>query len=618
MNLKSIRVRLLGMTCVLSVGFAIYLLTNVVSNYLAMQESTRIMAVSEVAVATSDLAHELQKERGLSAGFLSAKGQKFATEIESQRKLTDARVEVLQRVRTTNATTLPAQFSRHLGDAADFGRQLNERRSEISALKLTGAESFDYYTHLIDLNFGAVANVPPTISNATIARRFLAYYGFILSKEYAGRERALINGTFANDQPMPDAVLFRLLGVLSNQETHLETFRTMADAGNIKALDALLESDVAKKVASLRKTALDGAKSGHYGVVATDWFATITKKIDAMKTLEDSMAEQTIVAARQIQRDARNSMILAIALSTIVILISVVFTRLLMRMLRDIHTISLNAQRLAEGDLTQTVAVTRSDEVGELQQAMAQTVTRLTQIIGEVRTAADQLANAAGQVSATAQSLSQSSSQQAASVEETTSSMELMSASIVQNTENARITDGMAAKAAAEATEGGKAVSLTVDDMKSIASKIGIIDDIAYQTNLLALNAAIEAARAGEHGKGFAVVAAEVRKLAERSQIAAREIGDLASSSVKQAERAGSLLVEMVPTIRKTSDLVQEIASASSEQSSGAAQINGAMGQLNQTTQQNASASEELAATAEELGSQAEQLQQTMTFFRVI
>jgi methyl-accepting chemotaxis protein len=192
-----------------------------------------------------------------------------------------------------------------------------------------------------------------------------------------------------------------------------------------------------------------------------------------------------------------------------------------------------------------------------------------------------------------------------------------MSASIVQNTDNAKVTDGMASKAAKEAAEGGEAVSKTVDDMKSIASKIGIIDDIAYQTNLLALNAAIEAARAGDHGKGFAVVAAEVRKLAERSQVAAQEIGNLASSSVKQAERAGTLLTEMVPTIRKTSDLVQEIASASSEQSSGVAQINGAMGQLNQATQQNASASEELAATAEELGSQAEQLQQTMTFFHL-
>jgi methyl-accepting chemotaxis protein len=192
-----------------------------------------------------------------------------------------------------------------------------------------------------------------------------------------------------------------------------------------------------------------------------------------------------------------------------------------------------------------------------------------------------------------------------------------MSASIAQNTENAKVTDGMASKAATEAAEGGEAVKRTVEAMKSIAGKIGIIDDIAYQTNLLALNAAIEAARAGEHGKGFAVVAAEVRKLAERSQVAAQEIGELAGGSVEMAERAGKLLDEMVPSIRKTSDLVQEITAASEEQSTGVGQVNTAMNQLNQATQQNASASEELAATAEEMSGQAEQLQQLVSFFKV-
>jgi methyl-accepting chemotaxis protein len=192
-----------------------------------------------------------------------------------------------------------------------------------------------------------------------------------------------------------------------------------------------------------------------------------------------------------------------------------------------------------------------------------------------------------------------------------------MSASISQNTENAKVTDGMAAKAAKEATEGGAAVKETVSAMKQIAGKIGIIDDIAYQTNLLALNAAIEAARAGEHGKGFAVVAAEVRKLAERSQVAAQEIGELAGDSVMQAETAGKLLDAMVPSINKTSDLVQEITAASEEQTAGVGQINTAMNQMNQITQQNASASEELAATAEEMSGQAEQLQELMAFFKL-
>ncbi|TAH52005.1 MAG: methyl-accepting chemotaxis protein, partial [Betaproteobacteria bacterium] len=270
---------------------------------------------------------------------------------------------------------------------------------------------------------------------------------------------------------------------------------------------------------------------------------------------------------------------------------------------------------LSQGDLTQKITDEYAGDFKVLQAAVNESLDKLGEIIEQVRGAADALTNAAGQVSATAQSLSQSSSEQAASVEETSASIEQMSASINQNSENAKITDAMATKAATEAGEGGEAVKSTVDAMKNIAGKIGIIDDIAYQTNLLALNAAIEAARAGEHGKGFAVVAAEVRKLAERSQVAAQEIGELAGNSVQLAERAGKLLEEIVPSIDKTSDLVQEIASASQEQTAGVGQINNAMGQLNKATQQNASASEELAATAEELGGQAGQLQELMGFF---
>jgi methyl-accepting chemotaxis protein len=275
------------------------------------------------------------------------------------------------------------------------------------------------------------------------------------------------------------------------------------------------------------------------------------------------------------------------------------------------------AENLSRGNLTVSIDAKNGDETGQLLLSMESMVEKLRAVVSDVKLASDNVASGSQQLSSGAEQMSQGTTEQAASAEEASSSVEEMNATIRQNTDNAQQTEKIALKSAADATESGKAVSETVIAMKDIAGKISIIEEIARQTNLLALNAAIEAARAGEHGKGFAVVAAEVRKLAERSQVAAAEISRLSSSSVEVAEKAGQMLAKLVPDIQKTAELVQEITAASKEQTGGADQINGAIQQLNQVIQQNAGSAEEMASTAEELSSQAQQLQATIEFFTV-
>ncbi len=282
-----------------------------------------------------------------------------------------------------------------------------------------------------------------------------------------------------------------------------------------------------------------------------------------------------------------------------------------------LKTCGQNIQKIAEGDLNIDCTLDRKDELGMIFQQLTQMTTKLRSIVGRVNEAANSVAGGSQELSDSSQGLSQGATEQAASIEETSSAMEQMTSNIQQNNDNSSTTEVISRKASQDAEESGKAVAEATVAMKQIAEKISIIEEIARQTNLLALNAAIEAARAGEHGKGFAVVAAEVRKLAERSQTAAGEIGGLSSSSVEIAEKAGVMLNQLVPDIQKTAELVQEISAGSEEQSQGASQINSAIQQLDMVIQQNAGSAEEMAGTAEELSAQADELKSVMSFFKV-
>jgi len=356
---------------------------------------------------------------------------------------------------------------------------------------------------------------------------------------------------------------------------------------------------------TLLENALEVFTPVHIGQTATPWAvniniprARITAEADAL--LQESMRE----------------MVVLIGISAGCTFLALIVIFILARNLTLPIAQAINAaEKLSEGNLDVRMAITRSDEIGRFQIVVNAMIEKLREVTVNIQKAALQVASGSQNLSSSAQSMSQGASEQAAAAEQASASIEQMAANIRQNAENAMQTEKIAIKSAQDARSSGTAVLETVSAMREISKRVSVIEDIARQTRLLSLNATIEAARAQEHGKGFAVVAAEVRSLAERSQVAAEEINQLALNSVAIAEQAGNMLSQLVPDIQRTSELVQEITAASREQNTGAEQINRAIQQLDQIVQRNAAMSEEVASTAEELAAQSGQLRTIIGFF---
>jgi methyl-accepting chemotaxis protein len=411
------------------------------------------------------------------------------------------------------------------------------------------------------------------------------------------------------------AELERLRGVLEKLRAVVdeEADRKTIDEG--LQVIATYEAGFAKVEASIR-TGLAGTaeEANRFMKASNDAIVVAERSFHEMSAKHAAGMEAAVGHIDVAEGTVRTTMLLTLLAAVIVgVVVSLYITR---SITAPINAVVRVVEKLADGDLREAPVVDRRDETGRLLAAVKDMVEKLGAVISEVRGGAEALTGASSQINATAQTLSRGTGEQAASVEETTASLEEMSASIAANAQASRETEQVAAGGARNADESGKAVDETVAAMRAIAEKISIIEEIAYQTNLLALNAAIEAARAGDQGRGFAVVAAEVRKLAERAQKAAKEIGERAATSVQVAERSGKLLAELVPAIRKTAALVQGVAATSQEQSAGVAQVSKAMGVVDQVTQRNASAAEELSGTAEGMSEQAASLLRVVSFFQ--
>jgi methyl-accepting chemotaxis protein len=439
-------------------------------------------------------------------------------------------------------------------------------------------------------------------------------------------------------------------------ENFVETARKVgfAEEANAVAVGWKAFEPDAQKVVAIGAVNSDAHALEIYVGPFTEARTSVAAEAGKLKAYEGTVAEG-FVADTQHAYESTRTMMIAIVLGAIALGIAMA-TWMAISISKGLSRAVNLADAVAIGDLSKTIEASSSDEIGDLLKslnkmtvnlkatadvadaiaggdltvdakpqsdkdtlgiALENMVVKLRTVVSEVTTAAQNMSSGSQELSSSAEQLSQGATEQASSAEEASSSMEEMASNVKQNAENAGQTETIARRSAADAEASGVAVGRAVEAMQTIASKINIVQEIARQTDLLALNAAVEAARAGEHGRGFAVVASEVRKLAERSQAAALEIGTLSADTVKVAREAGEMLSKLVPDIKKTAQLVEEITAACREQDVGSAQINTAIQQLDKVTQQNASASEQVSSTSEELSSQAEQLQQTISYFHI-
>lgn len=599
MNKLGLAHKMLLVVCLPLLALLFFSGRYVYERYQVEQEMSQAQAALYVVREAAQLAHELQKERGMSAGFLGSGGNKFRDALPAQRKLVDTLL-----VRFHEDPALLA-----LGEVQQALTGLTAMRERVGALGVEVAEQVGFYSRLISQLLAVVDQVSLNSQDATIALQTNAYAAFLQSKERMGLERATLSNVFGRDHFTP-ALLQQFISLLAAQNTYFERFQAVASPSQRQLLADSLTSPLVAKVAAMEQLALDKATTGGFGVDAEAWFALSTDKIGLLKESEDRLYQQLFERVEQMRAKSASDfwwaalgVLLCVALTTFVC----------WRVVRDLHlgfmALHQTFKRLVqENDLTVRVNWRSGDELGALAQDLNHFLAHLEGLLLAVRRSCEVLARSAATSADVIAEVNAGVVRGFGQVDLVATAATEMASTVAEIARNATQTSLATQQAIGRARQGDKEVDQTIDaiqlvagtlantqqlvdslyqDTESVGEALNLIKQISDRTNLLALNAAIEAARAGESGRGFAVVAEEVRALASRTQQAAEDIERMLSRlrqgadqavtamhlgteqaglSVTEAKRAGSELSDIVSEVRKVSDMTAQVATATEEQ----------------------------------------------------
>jgi methyl-accepting chemotaxis protein len=617
--------------------------------------------MTHMAVNASNLVHELQKERGMTAGFIGSSGKKFADTLPKQRQLTDSRLAEYRDVLAhQDMERHDPAHQRHFAEIDSRMQQLQATRKAVDSLTIKLPDALGYYTNSNAMLLIIVSNTATMSSSGEMAIVSNAFANFLQSKERAGIERAVLTNTFARDSFAP-GMLNKLHQLINEQNAYMSAFLSIAPDHAVEFYKSTMQGEVINEVERMRKLALDNADTGGFEIDPDYWFKSITTKINLLKDVENYIGESILERIDELLAESVNRMIfetiLGLMIGFVTVLVSLLISRDLMKSIHEFFRVISHVEK--EKDLAALVKVTSGDEIGQMGGHFNSMLSSFREIIDNVSTSTLQVASTAAQLADNSTSTLMGVQRQSIETEQVATAMNEMTATVQEVAKNATQAAAAASEANEDAQSGQDVVSTTIkaihtlaseiesaaqviqkleDDSVRIGSVVDVIRGIAEQTNLLALNAAIEAARAGEQGRGFAVVADEVRTLASRTQESTQEIQSMieqlqlgskqavkvmqesrhqADESVQQAEHAGASLQGITRAVATINDMNIQIASAAEEQNAVAEEINRNINNISQVTFETSEGTSQITASSNELAKISDELQRLVAQFKV-